>query len=49
MLMKCADVSNPLRPIALARYWTDMVMEEQFLQVLLAARASTCVLIGNRR
>lgn len=26
LLIKCADVSNPTRPVAVAKYWTDMVI-----------------------
>lgn len=32
MLLKCADVSNPIRPLPLATYWSDMIQEENFLQ-----------------
>ena len=34
ILMKCGDISNPLRPLQLAKHWADMIQEEQFLQVL---------------
>eukprot|EP01137_Pigoraptor_chileana_P006466 Opistho-2@3215 len=32
ILIKCGDVSNPMRPFHLAKYWSDMIQEENFLQ-----------------
>jgi high affinity cGMP-specific 3',5'-cyclic phosphodiesterase 9 len=32
LLIKCADVSNALRPLHLAKAWSDLVQEEMFLQ-----------------
>ncbi|KAK9710672.1 3',5'-cyclic-nucleotide phosphodiesterase, variant 2 [Basidiobolus ranarum] len=32
MLMKCADVSNTIRPLHLARAWSDLIQEEMFNQ-----------------
>eukprot|EP00160_Parvularia_atlantis_P013517 Unigene2892_Nuclearia_a/m.8917 Unigene2892_Nuclearia_a/g.8917 ORF Unigene2892_Nuclearia_a/g.8917 Unigene2892_Nuclearia_a/m.8917 type:complete len:432 (+) Unigene2892_Nuclearia_a:735-2030(+) len=32
LLVKCADVSNPLRPAHIAKSWSDMVQQEFFLQ-----------------
>ena len=33
MLIKCADVSNPARPLALCREWAERIAEEYFAQV----------------
>ncbi len=33
MLIKCADVSNPARPLVLCREWAGRIAEEYFLQV----------------
>ena len=32
MLIKCADVSNPARPLALCREWAARIAEEYFAQ-----------------
>jgi len=32
ILLKCADISNPTRPLHLADYWSQMVQEEFFAQ-----------------
>eukprot|EP00127_Corallochytrium_limacisporum_P002580 Clim_evm16s134 gene=Clim_evmTU16s134 len=32
LLMKLGDISNPLRPIYLAKYWSDHVVDELFAQ-----------------
>ncbi|ORY00083.1 HD-domain/PDEase-like protein [Basidiobolus meristosporus CBS 931.73] len=32
MLMKCADISNTVRPLHLARVWSDLIQEEMFNQ-----------------
>jgi len=33
MLIKCADVSNPSRPLPMAVEWARRIAEEYFLQV----------------
>ena len=33
MLIKCADVSNPARPLNLCREWAGRIAEEYFAQV----------------
>jgi len=32
MLIKCADVSNPARPLGLCRVWAERIAEEYFAQ-----------------
>jgi hypothetical protein len=32
-ILHLADISNPCRPWALCKYWSDLVVEEFFLQV----------------
>ncbi|KNC49696.1 high-affinity cGMP-specific 3',5'-cyclic phosphodiesterase 9A [Thecamonas trahens ATCC 50062] len=32
MLVKCADISNPLRPFALSKFWSDMIIDEGIKQ-----------------
>lgn len=32
LLLKCADISNPTRPFALSKYWSDVLTEENFVQ-----------------
>lgn len=33
MLIKCADVSNPTRPLHLCKQWAKRIAEEYFAQV----------------
>ena len=35
MLIKCADVSNPARPLNLCKEWAKRIAEEYFTQVVL--------------
>ena len=35
MLIKCADVSNPARPLNICRQWAYRIAEEYFTQVML--------------
>lgn len=32
IVIKCADVNNPSKPLELCRKWTDLIMEEFFRQ-----------------
>jgi len=32
IIIKCADISNPVRPFSIAKYWAEMVQEEFFRQ-----------------
>jgi len=34
MLIKCADVSNPARPLATCKEWAFRIAEEYFAQVI---------------
>ena len=34
MLIKCADVSNPARPLSLCTVWAERIAEEYFAQVI---------------
>ena len=34
MLIKCADVSNPARPLEICKLWAFRVIEEYFTQVI---------------
>ena len=33
IMVKCADVSNPCRPLKLSKMWTEKIAEEYFSQV----------------
>lgn len=33
ILVKCADISNPCRPLPLCKIWAERIAEEYFLQV----------------
>ena len=33
MLIKCADVSNPARPLPVCKEWANRIAEEYFAQV----------------
>jgi hypothetical protein len=33
VIMKAADISNPVKPFPIAKYWANMVQEEFFAQV----------------
>lgn len=39
MLIKCADVSNPCRPLELCIEWAGRISEEYFAQVRTSGRA----------
>ena len=41
MLIKCADVSNPARPLSLCREWAERIAEEYFAQVRIWIRKHT--------
>ena len=34
MLIKCADVSNPARPLEICKVWAHRIAEEYFSQVI---------------
>ena len=46
MMIKCADVSNPTRPLKSCIEWTRRIAEEYFCQVILTP---SCVSINRKK
>lgn len=45
ILVKCADVSNPCRPVTLCRKWAEKVAQEYFSQVCICVCYSCCCVV----
>ena len=44
ILVKCADISNPCRPLPLCKVWAERIAEEYFAQVRVWCAGSVVLL-----